>query len=306
MKILIRMPNWLGDIVMATPVIEGVRKKYPEAHLTALLPEKLAPLLEKDPHLDQILGFRSRYGSLYQLMKQGKYDLGILLTNSFSSAFLMWAAGVKERIGYRGDGRSLFLTRWEKKSGEREHLVKTYQELLGGEPSLIPQLYVEKGERKHQGRVIGIHAGSAYGPAKCWPRERFRELAIRLKEEATVLFFGDAAGYKEIEKITEGLGEKVINLAGKTTIRELMELMSGCDVIVSNDSGPMHIADALGIPLVALFGSTDPRVTGPFRSKKVIWKKVSCSPCFKRECPIDFRCMKAIGVGEVFDAVQSL
>ena len=289
---------------MATPVIEMMREKYQEAHISVLLPKALAPLLEKDPHLNAVIGFTS-YRSLYEMMRRERYDLGILLTNSFSSAFLMCLARVKKRIGYLGDGRRLFLTKAVKRPLKKQHLVKTYQELLGGDGSLLPTLYPDEVDKKGSRRVIGIHAGAAYGPAKCWPAERFRALAEALKENYTVLFFGDAASRDAIEEMTKNLGPSVINLAGKTSIRQLMSVMKTCDVCVTNDSGPMHMADALGVPLVALFGSTDPRITGPYRSKDVIWKQVSCSPCFKRVCPIDFRCMTSISVEEVLRRVQS-
>ncbi|MBP9841261.1 MAG: lipopolysaccharide heptosyltransferase II [Simkaniaceae bacterium] len=308
MKILVRMPNWLGDIVMATPVLALIRKKYPEGHLTALLPQSFAPLLQGDPHLNEVTSS----------LKKGEYDLGFLLTNSFSSAYAMYKAGVKCRVGYSGDWRRLFLTEavsFSKKRKE-QHLVKTYQELLGGDGTLLPTLYLDEKEKEWAreflksmgitGRVIGVHVGASYGPAKCWPASKFRSLAKVLSKENCLLFFGDAGTHEKITQITEGLPSSVVNLAGKTTIRELMALMKSCHVILSNDSGPMHIADALGIPLIALFGSTDPRVTGPYRSQEVIWKEVSCSPCFKKTCPIDFRCMRSIMVKEVLEKVESV
>jgi len=155
-------------------------------------------------------------------------------------------------------------------------------------------------------RLVGINVGATYGSAKCWPAERFRDVALKLLEDDLyVLFFGDATTASLVKEICLTLPERAMNLAGVTTLRELACLIKDCDVLLTNDSGPMHIAAALETPLVALFGSTDDRATGPFgQADSVIHKHVSCSPCFKRECPIDFRCMKEIGVDEVVEKVK--
>ena len=157
--------------------------------------------------------------------------------------------------------------------------------------------------------LIGINPGAAYGSAKCWPPERYRALAKRLLErsDAAIVFFGDASSFQMVKEICQGLPERVMNLAGVTNLRELASLIKDCNVFVTNDSGPMHIADAFGVKIVALFGSTDECVTGPFgQPEAVINKKASCSPCFKRVCPIDFRCMKEIDVEEVAEKALEL
>ena len=149
--------------------------------------------------------------------------------------------------------------------------------------------------------MVGINPGANQGSAKCWLPERFREVAQRLlrNKNISVVFFGDKATASLLKEICQGLPSRVVNLAGLTSIRELASLISICDLLLTNDSGPMHMASALGTPIVALFGSTNEIVTGPYRKGKVIHKHVECSPCYQRTCPIDFRCMKGIEAEEV-------
>lgn len=332
-SIIVRMPNWLGDLVMATPVLIDLRKSFPKAEITAMCQEHVAPLLEHDPAVDELFRFKRSKGMIRRMrernivsqLKQGHYDLGILLTNSFSSAWRFWQGNVRNTIGYRGDGRSFLLTHplsFSEKE-KSQHLVITYKELLAplGIPvsETFPRLIVSKEEIDKaweivkrfdlppDARLIGINPGAAFGTAKCWLPERFREVAKNLVEadpRHVVLFFGDGSHKELIGNICAGFPKRVINLAAKTTLRELLALIKICLVLLTNDSGPMHIADSLEVPLVALFGSTSPVATGPFRqSENVIQKKVPCSPCFKRFCPIDFPCMKKIGVEEVLEAV---
>ena len=155
--------------------------------------------------------------------------------------------------------------------------------------------------------MIGINPGAAYGSAKCWLPERFRELTEKLLQNPNtrILYFGDKAGASLVNEICADLPDRVINLAAQTTIRELMAYIQACHLFLTNDSGPMHMASALGTPLVALFGSTSDRYTGPYRGGKVIHKHVPCSPCYRRTCPIDFRCMTQIGVDEVYQTLQA-
>lgn len=331
-NIIIRMPNWLGDLVMATPILADVRAKWPKASITAMCQSNVAPLLKNDPHIDEIYSFKKISGWIHYLrryeivddLKRGEYDLGILLTNSFSSAWWFWRGGVKGRTGFAANLRSFLLNRPipYPENIETQHLVKTYKAILvplGIEVSSTPpQLYISDEEKENAGKflqsrgvdvntskIIGINPGAAFGTAKCWLPERFREVTSRLLKDPSsiILFFGDGSAVPLVDKIINGLGERVINLAGKTSIRELMALIQQCSVFLTNDSGPMHIASALGTPLVALFGSTSDVKTGPFGGGTIIHKHVECSPCYKKICPIDFRCMKRIEVDEVVSAI---
>ena len=298
MKVVIRMPNWLGDAIMATPLLAIARKRWPKAHLAVLTKCGLAPLYKHNPHINAILTDESAISG---------FDVGILTTNSFSSAWQLFKRRVKKRIGFRGDCRSFLLNNALPFPKERgfEHLVKTYKRLLDSDNEAKPELFVSPGENRlpRSGKpILGINAQAAYGPAKCWLPERFRDVAKRMSEDYTVVFFGDASGEQDIAKICQGLD--VVNLAGKTTLRELIGSIAACDLFLTNDSGPMHIAAAVKTPLVALFGSTNDVATGPYEFGRVIHKRVPCSPCYKRVCPIDFPCMHEIGVDEVINALR--
>lgn len=331
-NILVRMPNWVGDLVMATPILTDLRKAFPKASITAMCRRPLCELLKEDKAIDELYCFdkpandfvrREDLRNIIGKIEAGKYDVGILLTNSFSSAWWFWQGKVKQRIGYSDHFRRILLTKPLKLPKQKEHFVVTCKKLLGplGVPisETMPRLYVtdqevqeskellyQRGYGKGK-KIIGINPGAAYGSAKCWPLERFRALAMRLlleRPDAYIVFFGDLKTALLIKEISQGLPEQVIDLAGVTRLRELACLIKDCSVLVTNDSGPMHMGAAFGTPLVALFGSTDEELTGPYgQSENVIHKHVKCSPCFKRTCPIDFRCMKQITVDDVLARV---
>lgn len=330
-NIIVRMPNWVGDVVMATPILKDLRKKFPEASITAMCRMPMGELLLASPDIDEIFSFvkstrlvrREEKRHILDRLQKGKYDLGIILPTSFSSAWWFWQGDVKYRIGYQSFGRDFLLTHPvpKVKNSSKQHLVLTYKELLrplGMEPSdTKPQLYLKEeevkqirnllsqhGVRPHH-RIVGINPGAAYGSAKCWLPERFREVTTRLLEDKDVIvvYFGDLVTAGLVKEICQGLSPRVINMAGLTSLRELTSLISVCDVLLTNDSGPMHIAGAFNTPVVALFGSTSAVMTGPYKNGVVIQKQVACSPCYRRTCPIDFRCMTQIGVDEVLQAI---
>lgn len=332
-NILVRMPNWIGDLVMATPVLSDLRTAFPKASITAMCRRPLCELLEKDEAINELFCFtrptnefsrRQELRDIIAKISAGKYDTGVLLTNSFSSAWWFWQGNVKRRIGYSMHFRRLLLTDPLSLPKKKEHEVISYKRILGplGVPlsQTKPRLYLEEKEVEESKillcqrgyirgqKLIGINPGAAFGSAKCWPPERFRALAMRLLQEtdAYIVFFGDSSTASLVKEISQGLPERVIDLAGVTSLRELACIIKDCTVLVTNDSGPMHIGAALNVPLVALFGSTDEELTGPYgQMENVIHKKVKCSPCFKRTCPIDFPCMKGIAVEEVVEKVMA-
>lgn len=328
-NILVKMPNWLGDAVMATPILADLRAYFPGATITVMCQSNVAPLFTFDPNANEILSYkrpsgwihRRKHFEIIENIRKGKYDLGILLTNSWSSAWWLWRGRVENRIGYAANLRSMLLNKSVPypKNIETQHLVKTYKMLLAplGIPlsDTPPKLYLSPKEIQEahdmlvrlgidpsKNSIIGINPGAAYGSAKCWLPERFIELTKKLVEDKNVrvLYFGDPTGTPLVNNICSHFSEQVYNLAGKTTIRELMALINCCSAFLTNDSGPMHIAAALKTPLLALFGSTNEVKTGPSPLGQVIHKHVECSPCYKRVCPIDFRCMKGIEVDEVY------
>jgi heptosyltransferase-2 len=326
------MPNWIGDLVMATPILTDLRAAFPKASITAMCRNPICELLMLDAGIDELFCFtrpsnsflrREEHRNIIEKIKAGKFDVGILLTNSFSSAWWFWQGNVARRIGYSLHLRGLLLTDSIRCPEGKVHQVDLYKNLLEplgiSQSDTAPRLYVSKKEVDASkkilqqmgyvrgGKLIGINPGAAYGAAKCWPPERFRALALELVKIGTVLFFGDAASASLVKDICKGLPEGVINLSGITSLRELACLIKDSDLLITNDSGPMHIAAAFDTPLIALFGSTDEEETGPYgREEAVINKKVSCSPCFKRVCPIDFRCMTQIGVDEVVEKAKEI
>ncbi len=329
-NILVRMPNWVGDLVMATPILTDLRKAFPLASITAMCRAPLCELLREDEAIDELFCFkkpgnnflrREEKRDIISKIETGKFDLGILLTNSFSSAWWFWQGKVERRLGYTSFFRRCLLTDPISFPSQRMHQVDSYKELIRPlgilHSQTRPRLFVtekevaeskellfQRGYEKGK-KLVGINPGAAYGSAKCWPLERFRSLALKLLEEDLfVVFFGDSGSYDLVKEICRALPKRAMNLAGVTSLRELACLIRDCDAFVTNDSGPMHIAAAFGTPLVALFGSTDDAKTGPFGQKaSVINKRVSCSPCLKRVCPIDFRCMTQISVDEVVKKV---
>jgi heptosyltransferase-2 len=333
-RIIVRMPNWLGDAVMATPCLRDIKRAFPRATLTAMCQGGIGDLLAGSPFIDDFLRFKKISGWIHtgthpdilMPLKKGDYDLGVLFTNSFSSAYWFWRGGVKKRLGFNTHYRRLFLNMPVSlpKDIEERHLVDVYKDLLVplGIPrsDSVPELFLSKeeiAEAKAQldsyktfpnQKVIGINPGAAFGSAKCWPKEKFDRLIEKIIVETShlIVCFGDQTGAPLVQMITQGKGDRVVNLAGKTNLRQLMALIKECNALLTNDSGPMHIAAALQVPLVAVFGSTNPTKTGPYGGGEVIYKKTSCSPCYRRVCPIDFRCMERIEVDEVFQRLIKL
>lgn len=334
-SIIVKMPNWVGDLVMATPILADLHNKWPDVPITAMCLSSLAPLLQYDPNIEEIYSYKrpnrwiphQEHWAIIEKIRQGEYDLGLLLTNSFSSAWWFRLGKVKQRVGFSKNMRRWLLTKALPfpKNIQKQHLVLTYKSLLAslGIPvsNTDPCLYLSEEERTAaeallhgcgitigKNIVVGINPGAAYGSAKCWLPERFREVTKSLLENPNVyvIYFGDPNGAPLVHEICKDMPERVIDLAGKTTLRELMALINCCSVFLSNDSGPMHMAAALKVPVLALFGSTSEIKTGPYGIGKVIHKHVDCSPCYKRTCPIDFRCMTRIGVDEVYQQLKEM
>ena len=331
-NILVRMPNWLGDAVMATAFLGDLRKIFPKAKITALALKSVGELLQSNSLIDEIIEFEKINGwiqniypqKLWQELKNAQYDMGFLLTNSFSSAWHFWQANVKNIVGFSGNCRYLLLDHPVAPPNKESsiHQVDQYRLLLKSfskqVPKSLPKLYLSASEieamqlrlknlKVDEGnKLIGLNPGAAYGSAKCWPYENFKALATKLIDNhpVTILCLGDKSTSDLAEKICQISSPKIINLTGKTDIRELLAVINCLDLLVTNDSGPMHIAAALNRPLVALFGSTSDVKTGPYNyQNSTINKQVACSPCYLRTCPIDFKCMRQITVDEVYNKV---
>jgi len=332
MKILIRVPNWIGDSILAQPAIASFADSFPEAELWLSAAEWVKDLFPHGGSIAGVLplspanGLQSVRAAARKLRAQS-FDIGILLTNSFGSALLFFLAGIPQRWGYAGDGRRLLLTR-AVRSVERDvprHQVHYYLDLVSGlglktrPPELLLTVPEEEKDRARRfledlgvdarRPVLILSPGAGYGPAKRWPASRFAALASLFQErkEAAVVIIGSAAESDIAAAISSSLNKKPLVLTGKTTLSQLKGLISLAHFFVSNDSGPMHLANALRVPVVGIFGPTDPAVTGPFEQPAAIVKKdVPCWPCSYRKCPYDHRCMMQIHPEEVYQAAEAL
>jgi heptosyltransferase-2 len=306
-NILIRATNWVGDAVMCLPALHAIRKRFPEAHITILAKSWVSDLYAQESFTNQILIHDAKsWWKLALELRRHHFDCAILLQNAFGAAWVACLAGIPTRIGYNRDGRGFLLTRAVRvpKRGEiPRHERFYYLELLrraglvettpADAIRIMPQTTV-RGTK----RIIGISPGAAYGTAKRWLPERFAEAAgaIASARGASLALFGSRAEHDLCEQIARMLdGHDVTNYAGKTTLEQFIELAARCELFLTNDSGAMHIASALGVPTVAIFGATDHEATGPIGPRsRVVRQKVECSPCLLRECPIDHRCMTRV------------
>lgn len=334
-KILIRSVNWIGDAVMTTPAIAAIREYFPHAEISMLANGLVSQLFAHHRGIDKIITFDRNglhggiFGRLRLAAELRKYnfDLVIILPNSFDSALVPWLAGIPSRMGVCLDGRTLLLNKRcnivKGVSGEHEvayylNLVKCFD--ISGS-CIDPFLCVAPQEEEdvatllqaHGVRaddfVLGINPGASYGSAKRWYPDRFAQVARRLASEwsAKIVVFGGPGEIEIAVDIENSLEGSVLNLAGKTSVRELMALIKRCNFFISNDSGPMHIAAAFDVPLVAIFGSTDHRGTAPYSKNSVVVRKsVECAPCKLRECPKDHSCMTSITAEDVVSAARKL
>ncbi|MEO7949858.1 MAG: lipopolysaccharide heptosyltransferase II [Chthoniobacterales bacterium] len=309
-RIVIRGSNWLGDSVISIPTVRAIKRGRPDAHVTVLAPEKIAAVWRLVPEVDEVisLGKKSLWSAVKRLRTGPDYDVGILFPNSLRVALELWLAGVPRRVGYAGHGRRWLLNqivRPAERKGPPPHQVEHYLDLarsLGvdaeaGEIALPSRSTRSGGERR-----IGLCPGAEYGSAKRWLPERFAAVANAVGGEWVL--FGTAKDLKVGAEIAAALGDNCTNLIGQTTLEQLIDELRKCALLLTNDTGTMHLAALLGVPVVAVFGSTEPSLTGPLgRGNHVVRQKVECSPCFLRECPLDFRCMNAVSVEEVAAAV---
>jgi heptosyltransferase-2 len=337
MKILVRATNWIGDAVMAIPALHAIRSRWPDAELTVLARPAIADLYRGQNLADHLIVYdwrgahRGLWGRerLAAQLRREKFDTALLLQNAFDAAWLAWRAGIPERIGYARDARSWLLTRAVVVPAKGEipsHESFYYLELLrrAGWLANLPvvsrialTVTNESREEARQkliaagadpGRMwAAFAAGAAYGSAKCWLPERYAELADRLitAYNADVILFGAPQESEMAARIAAGMRGRAINLVGATNTTELSAHLANCGLFVGNDSGAMHVAAAVGLPVVGIFGPTDPQGTSPVTpSFTPVRQPVSCSPCFLRNCPIDHRCMTRITVDEVFAAAS--
>jgi heptosyltransferase-2 len=337
MKIMVRATNWVGDAILALPALRAVRAKFSDASISIVARPYVADIYREQDICDELIpydptgqhkGWRGRERLATEL-RSHKFDVALLLQNAFDAAWLAWRAQIPERIGYARDARSLLLTKAipVPKAGEiQPHEKYYYLELIrrAGWLDALPAvehiaLEISEAQKIHATKTLlaagarpealrlAIGAGASYGSAKCWPADRFAELANRFQSEqdADIILFGTAGELTVSDAIVAGMKRKPIDLTGKTAIADLPALLSQCHLFVGNDSGAMHVAAAVGLPTVAVFGPTDPEGTAPVTPRRsIVQQKPYCSPCFLKRCPTDHRCMKTVTPEMVQLAVQ--
>jgi heptosyltransferase-2 len=338
MKIMIRATNWVGDAIMALPALRAVRQRHPDAKISIVARPYVAEIYREQQVCDELVAYDpsgehrgwSGREKLAADLRTRKFDVALLLQNAFDAAWLAWRVQIPQRIGYARDARSFLLTKAipVPKPGEiPPHEKFYYLELLrraGWLDQLIDeshitlrvsdaarqratQILLEAGA-KPNARRIAVGAGASYGSAKCWPPDRFAKAlnALLSRTDADIILFGTPGELPVFTAIAAELQRPPINLTGKTSIADLPALLSQCHLFLGNDSGAMHVAAAVGLPVVAIFGPTDPQGTAPVTPRlTIVQQKPYCSPCFLRRCPTDHRCMTAVTPAMVESALQS-
>jgi lipopolysaccharide heptosyltransferase II len=316
-RILIRSNNWLGDAVMSVPAVRAIKDGRPDVHVTIAAPEKIAPMWKLIPEVDAIIPLLD--GSLLPVVRllsqEMPFDVAVLFPNSLRVALESWLSGIPRRVGHRGHWRSWLvnqIVRERRKPGPPEHHSLRFLRIArecGAETSNIefPNLN-QTSNIKHQ-TFIGLCPGAEYGPAKRWLPERFAEAAAKITAQSSAqwILLGTKNDAAIGEQIAAAIGDHCVNRIGQTTLEQLIDELRQCRLLLTNDTGTMHLAALLGVPVVAVFGSTEPRLTGPLGNGHIVLRHhVECSPCFLRACPIDFRCMNSVSADEVAAAVLSM
>jgi len=303
---------------MALPAVRNLKTMVMEEALTVAAPEKIAGLWRKCPFVDQVIALQQPKNLPITAaeLRDGKFGSALLLPNSLRAAAEAWQAGIPQRIGYARGGRSLLLTRAipaAPRNPARMHQRYYYLDLVtaigGPSDASLPKLRkdptIVTGWR---GMVLAICPGAEYGPAKRWPVENFVAVAKHFiaTRKARVLLLGAPADVPVGQEF-ERLLPEVDNRVGKTTLPQFISALVSARLVLCNDSGSMHLASALGVPTLAIFGSTEPQLTGPMGARsRALRHHVPCSPCFLRVCPIDFGCMKSITPETAIGAAEEL
>lgn len=336
-KILVRATNWIGDAVMSIPALDALRVQFPDADITVLAKPWVSDVYDRHPAINRQIVYDAEkehrgtrgFAGLIARLREERFDTAILLPNAFHAAWLAWRVRVPVRVGYAREGRALLLTTAVEAlpPAAYGHQAYYYLHLLfragliarpeSPRPLEEVRLFVQPEEKAWAERylaslalqgprfLIGVAPGAAYGPAKRWPAARFAEVADRLIAalSADVLIFGSRGEKALAEDVAGDMKHTPSIVAGETTLRQSMALLEQCRLVVSNDSGLMHVAASLGVPVISIFGSTDPGATGPLGPfARILQNPVPCSPCGLRVCPIDFRCMEGLSVDTVYRA----
>jgi heptosyltransferase-2 len=318
---VVRAPNWVGDVVLSLPALRDLRRSFPAARLEVLARPWVGELYGAVPEVDAVIESRGLAADTSAL--RGRFDLSVLLPNSFAAALAPWRAGIPERWGYATDARGVLLTRRCRvpaavRGRSQVYYYRAMLEGLGlsvsGAPDAslaCPEVWAVRGQALlgDPGPWIGVNAGAFYGTAKRWLPERFAAAAalVARRSGSRVAIVGSAAERPLGDLVAAQIGAGARVLCGETTLADLVGVLKQLRLLLTNDSGPMHLAAALGTPLVAVFGSTDWNETAPVSERaRVVREETECAPCRLRECPIDHRCMTRVAVDRVAAAALEL
>ena len=339
-KILVRGTNWLGDAVMTIPAMLRLRESFPGAHITLLAPPRAAEIFAGFPQVDEIILYRRKeegkkaFIETMQRLRRERFDLAILFQNAFEAALLTFLGRVKLRIGFDTQGRGLLLTHKLNKPPLNRHQTNDYLDVVAAAerlclkssnsqslPVMTPQasqlssasdLLRQYGIQNGNHKLIVLNAGATNSRAKCWPENYFAELADRIVNEldARIILIGAGAERENAERVIAQMKHptNALNLAGKSTIPELIGILAKADLVITNDTGPAHVAAALSVPTLTIFGPTNEFETAPLGSHSELIRAegIECERCMHRECPIDHRCMTRLTVDKVAEKSLSL
>lgn len=332
--ILVREVNWVGDAVLTLPALEALDRRFPRAEITLLARPWVSGLFAGHPAVDRIIEYRSGgahggilgHWRLAREIAKDRFDLAVMFPNSPDAALIAWLAGIPRRVGYPTDGRRLLLTHPVPlpSASAGRHQVERYLDIvraLGGDgpPSLrlpVTTEARESGERLLRDHdvdpadpCVALNPGSVYGSAKRWPAERFAAVAEGLVDRrgVRILLIGSERERPILDEVAARMRRPAVNLGGRTDLSALVGLLGCVRLLLANDTGAMHIATAIGTPVLAIFGPTDAEATGPLgEHARIVREPVPCSPCLLRECPIDHRCMTRVSVEQVLQHAMDL
>jgi heptosyltransferase-2 len=327
MSILIVAPSWIGDTILAQPLLALLKRNHPAARIDVLAPDWSAPLLARMDEVDAVIANPFRHGefnfgarrALGRRLASADYAECYVLPNSWKSALAPFFAGIPRRIGYQGESRYLLLNRRHRPDAARHpQLVQRYAALAGPLPDSLPMPHLTSTTQQQEAarRVLDLPLdaapivfcpGAEYGPAKRWPAQHFAALAqLVASPRRPVWLIGSEKDAATGDAIAATAGGAAVNLCGRSTLEQAIDLIASASCVVSNDSGLMHVAAALDRPLIALYGSSSAAYTPPLSQKaRIISRKLPCSPCFKRECPLGhFDCLNGIDPQQVATAIN--
>jgi heptosyltransferase-2 len=339
-NILVRATNWVGDAVMSLPALQQLRATHPRARISILARPWVGALYGRETFCDELIPYEAERGwrdldakrRLAADLQSRNFDCALLLQNAFEAALLVWWARIPERIGYNRDARRWLLTRAvavPQRNAIPKHQRFYYLELLkraglinsydlgipiqlSGARAAAAQGRLRLDQLVGSRHVVGVSPGAAFGGAKRWLPERFAAAAVSVAKarNAVVVVMGSTAESDIctlVQKHISAEGVECRSLAGSTDLAEFIAITAACEIMLTNDSGAMHISSALGVPTVAVFGATDAAATGPTGAlARVIQEHVECSPCGLRECPIDHRCMTRLSADRVAETALEL